>query len=409
MSFGFLRYLLGLYLLVFSTLKLFSAPVQKDDGGLVHLYRLEEVELRGTSRLDINFLKTELSLHQGQLLNDEFVMEARQKLLGLGVFKSVLLFMRKGSKQGLARLIIEVEDDETVLGNWAIGGEMGVTYSEPQATTATEPETLPLGIRLEAIARNIFGELHRGSFLLDINSEGELCEGQLAYGLPRFAKEDVQFDARFLAINIPNRYLNAMGFGKRVDAFWSEDAGTYSSMQYGVSMYINRGKDFSMLSFPKTVVGPKVAYANETRLLGFFPMDGYHYSLSLLFPPGESKYTTLESSFAVTFGIYSHLWNTLQGRILTVGSEGYSFRFENRIDFPLSSGRTIYNKNSDQAELFLKLMTGVDKYDDTDLFGSAAVFGMKYHSSGLIAELAFKITKTPKELDSIKPRGLDHD
>ena len=39
-----------------------------------------------------------------------------------------------------------------------------------EATTATDPGTPPLGYRLELIGRNLLGELHRGSLLVDLDA-----------------------------------------------------------------------------------------------------------------------------------------------------------------------------------------------------------------------------------------------
>lgn len=163
-------------------------------------YRLEEVVIIGSSRISQELLRRELGLHSGVGLDDDLVMETRAKLLSLGIFKSALLLMRKGSKRGLAKLIIEVEDDQSVLTDWALGGTLGITQSERQFGSSS-PDSPPLGYRFELIGRNFFKSLHRGAVLLNLDSLGTLRKAELAYGFPRFTHEGTQFDTKIEATN----------------------------------------------------------------------------------------------------------------------------------------------------------------------------------------------------------------
>jgi hypothetical protein len=382
----------------------------------VTAYKLETVELRGSTRMTGEQLARELGLVAGTPLDDELVMTTRSKLLGLGLFKSAILVMRKGSKPGHARLIVEVEDDEGVLTDWALGGELGVTVNESSASSV-EANTAPMDYRLGLVARNLAADLHRGSAWVDIDDDGNFRQGQLAYGLPRFALEDVQFDAELAAVSVRHRYLDALGFGGRGQGLWSRTLGSQGEVQYGAAMYTNKKKsEFASPGFPRSVVGPKVAYWRETRLRSFFPGAGSLIGASLLFAPTRSDQSVLELTLARTWSFSDWVYLTLDGRLLSVGVRDYAMRAEGRFDVPLGHAKA----DEDQAEIFLRLRGGADKatYDEAELRnegregsgedsvaleGSAAIIGVRYHSSGFIAEFGIKVTRSPEEL---RPKAL---
>jgi hypothetical protein len=371
-----------------------KAPLNVGADNRVRVYKLESVELVGSTRMSSEALAIELNLTPGRALNDELVMTTRSKLLGLGLFKSVILVMRKGSTAGMAKLIVEVEDDDSVLGDWALGGELGVTATETSASnTAVSSSSTPLDYRFNLIGRNLFSELHRGSLTLDIDEKGSFRAGQLAYGLPRFAAEDVQFDAEIAAANVQHRYLEALGFGARGQGLWSHDLANGGEMQYGAAMYVNKKPYFAVPGFPSSVAGPKLAYYRETRLRGFFPGEGHSVGAAVLFAPMRTEHSLLEVNLAKTYDLAHLLYVTFDIKALSLGIDGYSVRGESRFDIPLGRAKS----GEDQAELFVRLRGGSDNIDKVDLVGSAAIFGVRYHSSGFIAELGIKVTRSPEE------------
>ena len=363
----------------------------------VQVYRLETVEIQGSNRISADDLSSELGLVKGTPLDDNLVMTTRSRLLGLGLFRSAILVMRRGSQPGFAKLIIEVEEDDNVLTNWALGGELDVSLSENAASTV-DPEHSPMDYRLGIVGRNLFNSLHRGSLFLDLDSTGKFEEGQLAYGLPRFTLEDVQFDAEIAGVNVRHRYLDALGFGGRGEGLWSRTITGIGEIQYGAAMYVNKGPEYALTGFPSAVAGPKVAYFRETRLRGFYPGSGHLIGASLVLAPTQTEKSLLEVDLAKTFSIADYLYLSLDARALTVGVDGYSLRGEGRIDVPIGS----QDPHEDQAELFLRFRGGHDVIDETSLVGSSAILGVRYHSSGFIAELAIKFTRSPEELDPTK-------
>src|SRR5690606_23777488 len=134
---------------------------------------------------------------------------------------------------------------DSVLSDWALGGELAVTATETSASnTAVDTNSTPMDYRLGLIGRNLFSSMHRGSLLVDIDEQGMFRQGQLAYGLPRFAVEDVQFDAEIAAVDVQHRYLDALGFGGRGQGLWSRSLKHSGELQYGAAMYINRTPRF---------------------------------------------------------------------------------------------------------------------------------------------------------------------
>jgi hypothetical protein len=171
-------------------------------------------------------------------------------------------------------------------------------------------------------------------------------------------------------------------------------SGGFGEVQYGAAMYVNKKPDYAVPGSPSAVVGPKIAYYRETRLRGFYPTSGNAVSASLVLSPARTDRSLVELGAAQTFSFGDYVYWTLEGRGLAAGKDGFSLRGESRLDVPLG-GR---DPNEDQAEIFVRLRGGHDVYEDVDLVGSAAIIGVRYHSSGFIAELALKLTKSPDEL-----------
>jgi len=371
-----------------------SSPVPVNSStGRVVAYKLESVELIGTDRISKESIVDELELTTDRPLNDDLVMNTRQRLLGLGLFKSAILIMRKGSKPGYARLVIQVEDDESVLTTWGLGGEVGFVFSENAAEQA-DVKNSPMGYRLDLVGRNLLNDQHRGNIGMDIDGDGFLRQGNLAYGFPRFADEDVQFDAEVTAVDVSRRYLNAMGFGVKMQGIWTQSFGENSDWQFGPAMYMNRGSRFRVPAFPDSLPGPKIGYVRETRLHSFFPSSGSLIAASVLVPPTQANYTVLDLNLANTINFSRYLAVTVDGHVVAVGAAGLSVRGETRFDTPLNA----LSSGDEHAMLFLRLRAGGDRFEETRMSGSAAILGIRYHSSAFIAELAFQVTRSPQDL-----------
>lgn len=366
--------------------------------GQPRIYSLEKLVLQGTERITTQQIEEELDLYQGMRLNDELVVTVREKLLGLGLFNSVLLYMRKGSRPGLAILNIEVEDDPTVLGSWALGSEVAVTSGEPRPEK--EDESAPyFGYRVRVVARNMLRAGYRGVGGIDVDGRGIVRAWNTALGLPRFSKESAQFDGRISVVDYAHRFQDTFGFGQKADAYWSQDISD-ASLTYGVSMYLNRDR-FSVLNAPESIIGPRLGYRRETRLLGFVPSDGFGYGAGFMLPVGETNSALLNLEASYTFSLAPSVVTTLDYKLLTIGTKGLTSRVECRIDLPV--GRSA--KTAEFAKVFLRFRGGTDRFDNQSLSATEGTIGLRYHSPGFIAEVALKIAKLPDELEPLLSQG----
>ena len=369
--------------------------------------KLETVEVQGSSRISSERLKSDFGLTPGIELNDTVVMDTRSRLLGLGLFRSAILIMRRGSAPGLARLVVELEDDESVLTNSAIGGELGITIGET-AASSVNADGPPRGYRMGLVARNLFGEQHRAAAMGDIDSSGILREGRAAWGLPRFAMEEVQFDAEIHGVDVTRRWLNASGFAIRSQALWSQSHDSFGEIQYGMAAYINRDRRFGVPGFPEAVGGPKIAWWRETRLRTFVPSDGWMTGGALLLDPIKSRNSVVELRLARTMNIAQRCWVTLDLGALSAGIDASSVRAETRLDIPLTSTADAL----EQAGIFIRLRGGIDQTSGEhegereggrkglarEMTAAAGILGLRWHSSGFIAELGLQITRSPEDV-----------
>jgi hypothetical protein len=114
--------------------------------------------------------------------------------------------------------------------------------------------------------------------------------------------------------------------------------------------------------------------------------------------------SVFEIGGAQTFALHG-CWLTFDAKALAAGTSSFSSRIEGRLDVPL----TDKSSGEDLSEVFIKLRAGADLTDDMDMVGSAAIIGVRYHSFGIIGELAIKITQTPRQLKgALEEAGSGH-
>ena len=358
------------------------------------LLTIESFELIGTSRINEAYLERELGIVSGASLDGDFVWKTRQRLLGLGIFKSVLLYMKKGKAQGRVHLVIECEDDPNVLGAWAMGAMAGVTYST-FAGQGAPGDASPVDFQLDLVGRNIAKRLYRGELGLGVDVNGSLDQAHLAWGLPRFAAEDRQIDAQITVNNVRQRYFDCLGFCGEASALLSRDAGDYSWWNYGLALLRNEGDAYAMPYFPAWAGGPQASWIKDTRLKGFVMGDGYNYGASLTFNMQHSVESTLKADLAYTKSLWELLNVTLAGQTLFIGARGVSTRLNGLVDIPLyHESRSTH----DHAKIYLKWQYGADRYGQADLAATATSVGIRCHSFGLIADIALKVVTLPHEI-----------
>lgn len=348
--------------------------------------RLEAIELRGTKRVSSEQLQKTLRISIDDELTDEYVSELRARMLSLGLFKDALFSLQRGTAPGKAKLIVSADDDDSVMGREAMGGEFGLLVSEPERTIGDDSPFR--SYRFGLIARNLFGSMHRAALTADMDQKGTVTSGSMAYGLPRFAAEGIQFDTGIAVSDSSLRYLETQAFGMKIQSLWSRSQ-RWWDVQYGAAWYSNTHTRYRLDGWPSVSAGPKLGLVHETRFMGFMPGEGWRGAVGILPSLVKREEAIAESQLAGTWVPTRFTALTADLQATTVGKTGITTREELRLDVPITNA----SANGTKALAFLKLRQGQDRYKEYSLVGSDAVVGIRYHSSGFIGELSFQITQ----------------
>jgi hypothetical protein len=353
-------------------------------------YEVETIEVQGSTRINTEQFSDLFDLHPGGRIDDDAVLVIRQRLLGLGVFRSAVLLVRKGSVRGRVKLILKVEDDPNILSDWGIASEIAVQslqwIAKPQVDyRESTANTLTL------LGRNLFGRFHRGLLRGEFGNSGSLHGLQVAYGWPRFSLKDHQFDVELNGFDPVYHYFETPSFALNAAIRWSFALDDYEQLEYGVQSYANRNGRLAMPYFPKLVVGPRIGYNFEDRPQGFFPSRGVQFGSSFTLGAANPAQSVLQASGARTWRIDDDAWFSLDGKALLTGQSGYSVRAESRLDFAITKPY----ESDDQALISLKLGGGRDDSHLGRLWGSFGAISLRYHSSAIIAEIDLLFLRTP--------------
>lgn len=347
-------------------------------------YRLESFEFDGSTRLSAEQAREQLGIRPDIIMNDAWISSARTSLMGLGLFKDVVFKLRKGSKPGLIKLVIIAQDDEDVLSDWAFGGEFGLSLKEPNP--AFGEDSVFRGYRAGLIARNLFRASHRAAISGDIDSRGNLVVGHFAYGLPRFVAESIQFDSALSLVESRERYFETEGFGLKAQGLWTRQRGGFDLL-YGVGWYSNSHRRYRLEEWPDTVAGPKIGIVKETRFLGFLPSSGYRLSIAVLPSLFKRDQSILETELAGTWAFWSHAALSVSGRSINSGTKAVSTRAEGKLEFPLASA-----SRGLRSMFYMGVRNGQDHYKNVRLIGTESFAGYRYHSTGFIGDISFRMT-----------------
>lgn len=361
-----------------------STAQANDPGPQEREYRLESFEFFGSSRLSDEQIAEQLVIRPDIIMNDAWISSARTHLMGLGLFKDVVFKLRKGTRPGLIKLSILAFDDDDVLSDWAIGGEFGLSLKEP--TPAYGEDSVFRGYRAGLIARNLFRTSHRAAISGDIDSRGNLVVGHLAYGLPRFIAESIQFDAALSVVESRERYFETEGFGLKAQGLWTRQRSGID-LVYGVAWYSNAHRRYRLQEWPDTVAGPKIGVVKDTRFLGFLPSTGYRLSLAILPSLLKRDQSVLETEVAGTWAFWTHAAVSLSSKSVNSGRKAISTRAEGKIEFPLASvSRGL------RSMFYIGARHGLDHFKNVRLTGTESFAGYRYHSTGFIGDISFRVT-----------------
>jgi outer membrane protein assembly factor BamA len=85
-------------------------------------YILESIEVRGNSKTHGELILSYVHLKPGETLDPEKVELSRIRLLALGYFKDVHMSLEKGSERGRVKLVVEVDERNTIIIDDLFGG-----------------------------------------------------------------------------------------------------------------------------------------------------------------------------------------------------------------------------------------------------------------------------------------------
>ena len=346
-------------------------------------YKIESIEVVGSSRLNGKQIYEQLRINDNTIMSDEWLSDARRKLLGMAVYKNVFFALRKGSKPGFAKLMITAVDDDTVISDWAAGGEFGLSLVKPSPDISGD--SVFKSYKFGLVARNILNRSHRGAVLAELSSDGNLAKAALAYGLPRFAFEAIQFDTAISVVDPSKAYLDTEAFGMEAQALWTRQRGGVD-LNYGLIWYSNRHARYALKDWPTLVSGPKVGILRETRLRGFLPHTGYRAELSVIPSLVNRAHPTIEAELIGTN--FNKPWGALTyaAKALQIGRDYSTLRGELKYELPITT-----SSRGLRSLIYFSRRIGQDRHQAIRYFGTETVAGYRYHSAGFIGDINFKI------------------
>ena len=372
----------------------------------VEKYLLEDILVEGTQRIAREDLIARSGIRIGEFLEESEVKRIRSNLLATGLFTSVSVFQKRGSKRGFVILTIRLEDDYSVVSAWAIGAKYGVILGELQESH-TGFSSPPLAQQIELVSRNLFSSQYRGRAFVDFDSAGLMRGSAFALGTPRISSESWSTDIEVKLEDPALRFLNCMAYAQRSRALVSIPMATRGALSFGLADFKNSGTRFNNPLFAKHFYGLTGQAALETRLHKFLPTTGYKLGLAAYtgfkntknysYTSSEKTSSTLaELSLAATIKPFSFLWVTIEGESLHQDRFEEVIRGEARFEIPANFDAPEIT----DASWYLKLRAGSDRVKSETLHAGAVMLGLRFYSTALIGELAIQITKSPSFIDN---------
>lgn len=364
---------------------IFAPPVRAETTETADtVYKVESIDVIGSARLNGAQIYEQLRIDENTLMSDEWLSDARRKLLGMAVYKNVFFALRKGSKPGFAKLIITAVDDDSVISEWAVGGEFGLSLVKPSPDISEE--SVFKSYKFGLVARNILNKSHRGAMLAEIATDGNIAHASMAYGLPRFAFEAIQFDSAISVVDPARNYLDTEAFGMKAQTLWTRQRGGLD-LTYGLVWYSNRHERYALKNWPNLVSGPKIGIIRETRLRSFLPESGYKAEISVVPSLVNRKYATVEAELLGTN--VRPQWGALTygGKAIQIGRDHSTLRGELKYELPITT-----SSHGLRSLLYFSRRIGHDRNQSLRYFGTETVAGYRYHSAGFIGDINFKLS-----------------
>jgi hypothetical protein len=184
----------------------------------------------------------------------------------------------------------------------------------------------------------------------------------------------------------------------KIQSIWTRQRRGFDIL-HGLAWYSNTHAKYQLAGFPELVAGPKFGIVKETRFFGFIPNDGYRAAISLVPSLFHRNEPVTEGELAGTIGIKSLFSMTLSAKSIATGKYAISNRAESRVDVPVKS----ISKGL-RSLVYLAGKIGNDHYKENSLNAREYVAGFRYHSTGFIGDISFRIvSKHPWPEKTLRP------
>ncbi len=348
-------------------------------------YKMASFEIEGSKRLSREAVQKIIQVKEGAVLDHNKIMEARSALIKTGLYRSVLLKMKKGSEKGWVKLIAELEDDLSVFSEQAYGLSGGLQYKRLLQDKVTEDQ---YNYEFKILSRNFFRKLHQLS--VDITGSKKVEYGQLIYLIPSFTSKNKQL--RFESLYIDSQKVPFLfdGFHESYGAMMIHTLGENSRLEYGVESLMS-SKGFLTEETRKTI-GGKLSFLYISTLSSYIPQSGYHFHLNILLP-ADSKSTTVSSlSLGAVYPVVQNMPVTLLGGIKKIGRE-HSIQ---TLTLELNTMLVDFSQNRSNISFFLN--STYKKFEDKSWSSNKEVralsLGFKKYNLGFITEFSFVYANT---------------
>lgn len=381
-----------LFLLSICQLSFVSFSVNAAELPRSRRYALGQILIEGSRRISAEQVSQICRLSPGTPLDDNRIMNARTRLLGLGLFRDVLLRLKRSELPETADLVVQLEDDPNVLGSQALGATLGVQghrlLSDQDGALA-----YPVLYHFGLLSRNLARSQVRGDLQLKASSGAKLHSTEAALGLAPQLIDDLQLDWRFEWHDMRRDYLDGLGFTDRHIFTLSLNLDESSTLSAGFAHYHNR----SGLALPGSVgqvIGPYVMIQSRTALRAFLRRPGHMVRMAFVPSLEQLDQSVFEVNLSHTLPPIGGVWTTAGADIMGIGDLEYALRAYLRLGLPVAMS----HRTREQTELFLRILAGSDVIEADRYWSSSATLGLRYHSPGFIGELAFSVQRASDEL-----------
>jgi hypothetical protein len=166
---------------------------------------------------------------------------------------------------------------------------------------------------------------------------------------------------------------------------WTRQRGGLD-LNYGLVWYSNRHERYTLKNWPSLVSGPKIGIIRETRLRSFLPQSGYKAALSIVPSLVNRQNATIEAELLRTD--FKPNWGALTyaAKVIQIGRSYSTLRGELKYELPITT-----SSHGLRSLLYFSRRLGQDRYESSRYFGSETVAGYRYHSSGFIGDINFRL------------------